>query len=165
MTELKDSGNRREFASGAVRDISVGKGRCDLLVLDVVSRLMGDDTLGHINAYMEDGNTNHIDDAINSFIFEDDVPFTEHREMVYAQYMLAVAKHYERGAVKYGDNNYRKGIPIHCYIDSGVRHYLKHLAGEDDEPHDVAFLWNMLCLIWTHHHRPECIDIKFREEE
>lgn len=28
--ELQDSGNRREFDSGAVRDINEGKGRCDL---------------------------------------------------------------------------------------------------------------------------------------
>lgn len=28
---IKDSGNRREFDSGAVRDIAEGKGRCDLL--------------------------------------------------------------------------------------------------------------------------------------
>ena len=29
--EIKDSGNRREFSTGAVRDIQVGKGRMDLL--------------------------------------------------------------------------------------------------------------------------------------
>ena len=28
---IKDSGNRREFETGAVRDIQEGKGRCDLL--------------------------------------------------------------------------------------------------------------------------------------
>ena len=28
---IKDSGNRREFSTGAVRDIQVGKGRMDLL--------------------------------------------------------------------------------------------------------------------------------------
>lgn len=33
MAELKDSGARREFESGAVRDIQEGKGRCDLLPL------------------------------------------------------------------------------------------------------------------------------------
>lgn len=31
MNQLKDSGERREFASGSVRDQSVGKGRFDLL--------------------------------------------------------------------------------------------------------------------------------------
>ena len=33
---LPDSGDRTEFESGAVRDIQAGKGRCDLLPLDVV---------------------------------------------------------------------------------------------------------------------------------
>ena len=31
MSEILDSGNRREFESGAVRDMAKGKGRCDLL--------------------------------------------------------------------------------------------------------------------------------------
>ncbi len=40
--ELKDSGKRREFGTGAVRDINEGKGRCDLLPLDVVGELEND---------------------------------------------------------------------------------------------------------------------------
>lgn len=34
--KLKDSGERREFGTGAVRDIQEGKGRCDLMPLDVI---------------------------------------------------------------------------------------------------------------------------------
>ena len=30
MSEILDSGNRREFETGAVRDVQEGKGRCDL---------------------------------------------------------------------------------------------------------------------------------------
>jgi hypothetical protein len=36
---LKDSGNRREFSSGAVRDMPNGKGRCDLLPACALLRL------------------------------------------------------------------------------------------------------------------------------
>ena len=36
---LPDSGERTEFESGAVRDIQEGKGRCDLLPLDVVGAI------------------------------------------------------------------------------------------------------------------------------
>ena len=35
--KILDSGARREFASGAVRDIQEGKGRCDLLPLKNIS--------------------------------------------------------------------------------------------------------------------------------
>lgn len=38
---IKDSGNRREFESGAVRDIAEGKGRCDLLPLGVIGEILG----------------------------------------------------------------------------------------------------------------------------
>jgi hypothetical protein len=37
---LQDSGNRRLFESGAVRDIQEGKGRCDLLPLDVIAQML-----------------------------------------------------------------------------------------------------------------------------
>ena len=37
---LKDSGERREFQTGAVRDIVSGKGRCDLMPLGEVSVLL-----------------------------------------------------------------------------------------------------------------------------
>lgn len=33
---IKDSGERREFQTGAVRDIQEGKGRCDLMPLDCI---------------------------------------------------------------------------------------------------------------------------------
>lgn len=36
MAELKDSGERKIFETGATRDISKGKGRCDLLPLDTI---------------------------------------------------------------------------------------------------------------------------------
>ncbi len=36
---LKDSGNRREFETGAVRDMQEGKGRCDLLPACALLRL------------------------------------------------------------------------------------------------------------------------------
>ena len=36
---LQDSGNRREFETGAVRDMSEGKGRCDLLPACALIRL------------------------------------------------------------------------------------------------------------------------------
>ena len=42
---ILDSGTRRKFETGAVRDIQVGKGRCDLMPLDVIRCIMFDDIL------------------------------------------------------------------------------------------------------------------------
>ena len=79
--------------------------------------------------------------------------------------MLEVSKHYEDGCNKYGERNWEKGIPLHCYIDSGVRHYIKWLRGDNDEPHDRAFLWNMLGALWTHDYHPEYCDLPFSKEK
>jgi hypothetical protein len=78
---------------------------------------------------------------------------------------LDVAKQYEDGAKKYESRNWEKGQPLHVYIDSGVRHYLKFKVGLTDEPHLRAFVWNILGAIWTHINKPEMIDLPFKEGE
>jgi len=62
-----------------------------------------------------------------------------------------IAKVYETGCIKYGDRNWEKGIPTHRYLDSSLRHAMKHLAGWRDEPHAAMAAWNLLCLIETEH--------------
>lgn len=155
---IKDSGTRREFESGAVRDVQEGKGRCDLLPFDAVAKVLdGDPVFKRLNHYMNTGDPKELVSAI--LCFADDLKSND------AALMLEVSKQFEDGAQKYGERNWEKGIPLHCYIDSGVRHYLKFRAGETDERHDRAFLWNMLCAIWTQEHRPECIDLPFNEKK
>lgn len=153
--KLKDSGERRQFNSGAVRDVAEGKGRCDLLPLETIGKWLGDLTLIEIGEYVYDGNIEHIRTAINFFIT---ARYCNRQEA-----LLEVAKHYEDGAKKYADRNWEKGIPLHCYIDSGVRHYLKFMRGDTDEPHDRAFIWNMLGLLWTHDNLPQMNDLPFCE--
>lgn len=139
---INDSGTRREFESGAVRDCAEGKGRCDLMPLDVVSYVIDDDILDDIAAF--------IDTGIDLFLRNALERFAKMYDSVYDM-MLEVSIHFEEGAKKYEDeNNWRKGIPESSYIDSAVRHYLKFRAGMDDERHDRAFVWNILCLMWQH---------------
>lgn len=154
--EIKDSGNRREFSSGAVRDINEGKGRCDLLPLGVISEISGNTIFTNINDYVRNGDKQFLAEAIREF------SKTRYGDLHTA--MLEVSKHYEDGCKKYGERNWEKGIPLHCYIDSGVRHYIKWLRGDDDEPHDRAFLWNMLGALWTHDYKPELCDLPFNKE-
>ena len=154
--ELQDSGNRREFDSGAVRDINDGKGRCDLLPLGVIADMVNDEVLCYIDQYIRSGNKTSLVKAIGRFS-------ETHYGNLYTA-LLEVSKHYEDGCNKYGERNWEKGIPLHCYIDSGVRHYLKFIRGDEDEPHDRAFLWNMLSALWTQQYHPECCDLPFTEE-
>jgi len=91
-----DSGERRGFKSGAVRDVASGKGRYDLVSPIMIDRLAG---------------------------------------------LL------ERGAVKYNDRNWEKGMPLSVYMDSGMRHLYKFLEGNRDEDHLVAAIWNLTALL------------------
>lgn len=161
IRQILDSGNRTEFETGAVRDIQEGKGRCDLLPLDVVAWVMGgyddnkDSVLDSIDQFVTTGNIMFLYDAIEYFRNLWGIP----RETM----LLEVAKHFEEGAKKYGENNWQKGIPVRCYINSAIRHYLKWLRGDQDESHDRAFCWNIICAIWTVKNKPELND--YRKDE
>jgi hypothetical protein len=149
---IQDSGTRREFETGAVRDIQEGKGRCDLLPLDVIAEIYPGDTFQQICGiykFTQDGNAGWLYEVIAA---------TRPKFCDYSTLFLEVAKHFEEGAKKYGECNWQKGIPTHCYIDSAVRHLFKWIRGDDDEHHERAFVWNILCCIWTCKHKPELND-------
>ena len=95
---VKDSGERREFATGSVRDVRKGKGRYDLIP-----------------------------------------PYSLRR----------LAKHYENGAIKYGDRNWEKGQPISSYLDSMLRHGQDYLKGDRSEDHMAAVSWNAFAIMYT----------------
>lgn len=145
---IKDSGERQEFSTGAVRDVQAGKGRCDLMPLDIVSEFMvmkpEKDYLSYIADFQETENYESLIGAAASFA---DKYFAD-RETAVLEYAIQL----ENGAIKYGPRNWQKGIPLDRYIDSGIRHYMKHLRGDDNERHDRAALWNMLCGAWTRKH-------------
>ena len=174
---IKDSGERREFESGAVRDIAEGKGRCDLMPLNVISM--------YFNRRIDSNNPNK-DKAIvvcNILHYLDNVLWRKDDDFIepilqavhsfvryewgekYGLAMMELAKHYEEGANKYAERNWEKGLPAHCYIDSAIRHLLKWYDGWDDEPHNRAILWNLFGLAWTLVNRPEFDDRPKKEKK
>lgn len=163
---IQDSGTRREFESGAVRDIQEGKGRCDLLPLKEIAKIyrfihfsdaVYADILSMIGDYENTGAADFLSTVV--YIFGGACGW-ELTDMC-----LEVAKHYEEGCNKYGERNWEKGIPLHCFIDSGVRHLLKHMRGDTDERHDRAFVWNMLGAMWTQNNHPELCDLPFAQKK
>jgi hypothetical protein len=167
---IKDSGARRLFAGGAVRDInSDDKGRCDLLPLDVVGEIFKDwgDTCANgkasnvfdqINLFQQTGEEEHLEYALYSFM-------QMRGWHGWSDMFLDVAVHYAEGAKKYSENNWKLGINTKSYVDSAVRHCLKWLRGDKDEPHDRAFVFNILGCIWTCRNKPEYNDYAKSEEE
>lgn len=153
MSDILDSGSRREFESGAVRDIAEGKGRCDLLPLITIGKLYDMPELIYIGNFIYSGDESFIRHAIRCYELR--------CEFDIFSGLLEVSKHYEDGAKKYAERNWEKGIPAHCFVDSAVRHYLKYMRGDVDEPHDRAYIWNLLGLLWTIDNRPEFNDLPY----
>lgn len=142
-TRILDSGDRREFETGAVRDMAEGKGRCDLMPLEQVAKLLeGDEVIKAIWIYQIGGDMSYIKRAVRVFCTS--------LGWSLPHAMLELSKHFEQGAIKYGERNWQKGLPESCYIDSAIRHYLKWMDNQTDEPHDRAVIWNLICLWWTH---------------
>lgn len=152
---IKDSGSRTEFETGAVRDIQEGKGRCDLMPLDVMAILYARcgyqeeaDVLNNIHLFQKTGHVGYLYDVLK-------------RQTIFysmSDMFLEVSVHMADGCAKYGERNWEKGIPTQRYVDSAVRHYLKCLRGDTDEPHNRAFCWNIMCAAWTCIHKPELND-------
>ena len=159
MVELKDSGARKEFETGAVRDISEGKGRADLLALDIAAWLVKP---AEAVVLTEIENFKNTGVALNLISILKNYMCTRWNNIETG--LLELSHHFEDGAKKYSDNNWQKGMPVRCYIDSAVRHYLKWSRGDTDEPHDRAFCWNLFCAIWTVEHKPELNDYAVGKE-
>lgn len=173
ICHIKDSGERREFESGAVRDIVEGKGRCDLVPLSsaailIFSSFSPVSDIDYIKTHIEKIVLEALDEYISRFNEGIEVQERQLSKVIQNFLMargwskddafLEVSKHYEEGAEKYGEYNWQKGIPCHSYIDSAIRHLMKWSRGDMDEPHDRAFLWNILSLHWTTVNHPELAD-------
>ena len=94
--QIKDSGERKVYESGARRDSQGGKGRYDLLPPLALKRL---------------------------------------------------AQHYENGAKKYDPHNWEKGMDVSRMFSSGIGHAFQALAGERDEDHLIAAIWNLIAIV------------------
>lgn len=98
--KMKDSGKRKHFKTGAVRENASGKGRYDLISPIMLQRLA---------IVMEKGVT-----------------------------------------IKgYDPRNWEKGMPLHRYIDSALRHINQHLEGLRDEDHLAQAIFNLMACIHT----------------
>lgn len=77
--------------------------------------------------------------------------------------IMEVSKHCEEGALKYGEHNVDKGIPLHSLLDSASRHLAKYMVGMDDEDHLRAACWNLLWALNQRVTHPE-LDDRFATE-
>ena len=85
-------------------------------------------------------------------------------DLIPTQLLFRLAQHYERGAVKYDDRNWEKGMSISRCIDSAMRHLTKYVAGWNDEPHLDAAIWNLAAVMFYEFEHPELMDLPDRKK-
>jgi hypothetical protein len=151
---ILDSGERFEFETGAVRDMQEGKGRLDLVPFDIACDIMAGYDKANVFYWIKEfsytGNYGSLLLIIDCF--------AQARGWDMSTLMIEVSKQFEDGCRKYGLDNWKKGLPARIYVNSALRHYLKWLRGDQDEPHDRAFVWNLIACAWTCIHKPELND-------
>lgn len=76
--------------------------------------------------------------------------------------LIRLSKHYEAGSEGHGERNWEKGIPMHSFLDSAIRHLFKYMDGQTDEDHLCAAAWNILGAMWTEEKKPGMQDIPTR---
>jgi len=86
-------------------------------------------------------------------------------DLLPASAIARLARHYQRGSLKYFDRNWEKGMPVSIFLDSGLRHLFQYLDGDTSEDHLAAAAWNILGAMWTEDKFPELQDIPVRKIE
>jgi len=61
---------------------------------------------------------------------------------------------YLDGAEEYSENNWAKGMDYSVFYDSAQRHMLQWWAGETDEDHLAAVVWNIMSLMYIEDTQP-----------
>ena len=180
--QILDSGNRRQFYDKdgkplGVRDIDDNKGYEHLLPMDIISKMLTyrdghPDILNPlsesymfeaISDFMNTGSEEILYNLLHSFICREYA--NKDYKPDYEKAIMLLALHYREGSSKYGARSWEAGLPCHCFIDSALRHGMKYFRGDQDEPHDRAFIWNIVGLLWMMKHKPELNDLPFANQE
>jgi hypothetical protein len=136
----KYSGNQDNYDTGDVRDISDNKSRFDLIPLEILDLLQ--------QSY--GGMALDIDNSIpyyTGFIDTEEIRVDLIPELI----LNRLGGLYYRGALKYGINNYQKGMPLSRYYQSLLRHLIQWVAGDSSEDHLSSVIWNVASIMWTEH--------------
>lgn len=178
--EIKVTGDERTFEDGFVRYTKEGKGRYDLIPFEVI----GDNISMMENLYIRTQaihQTNLV--AFSNFMIIEAISKLDLQAAIanitamhycnknkvstirisrdsYSDGLIKMLKdlsiHFEKGAAKYGENNWRKGVnELWSFIDSGRRHTMQYLNGETDEPHHISAIWNFVCYLALTREEPD----------
>ncbi len=133
----KDSGQRAHFETGAQRDTEDGK----LLLHKIPFRVLLEmqQKAGGAETVLIDRSKKAVHEA------DED----QRHDLIPQLALDRLAALYARGAKKYDDNNWQKGIPLVRVFGSLLRHAFQWYWGDTSEDHLAAVIWNAITLLWT----------------
>lgn len=77
-------------------------------------------------------------------------------DLIPTELLTRLAELYARGAVKYGDENYKLAKSpeeLHRFKESAWRHFVQWVEGQEDEDHAAAVCWNIFSWEWHKKHK------------
>lgn len=165
--EIKVDGEFHQFEGGGIRYTKDGKGRFDLIPADALVGFINYveyelEVSEHINGLRDvaDLIVNYANRDFKNAILgvtlrkycidSDEIGKNEVWNAVVVM-PKDLAIHFQKGAEKYGENNWKNGIPQWSFEDSGFRHLCQYLNDETDEPHWISSIWNMMCWLQIEH--------------
>jgi hypothetical protein len=69
------------------------------------------------------------------------------------------------GANKYGENNWRLGLPNSNLINHAFRHLVLYISGDREEDHLAKVAWGVFAVMENELERPEMDDLYFSKKE
>ena len=85
-------------------------------------------------------------------------------DLIGTEGLIRLAQLYEKGANKYAERNWEKGIPVSRCMDSAFRHLWKYMDGWNDEDHLAAVAWNVFAIMQYEKHNKNMQDLENRKE-
>ncbi len=84
-------------------------------------------------------------------------------DLISPQALRRLAATYNEGAVKYGDNNWRRGMEFSNVINHVLEHINTYIAGSDQggEDHLAHAAWGLFTLMEEEETKPELNDLYF----
>lgn len=174
--EIKDSGERQGFETGAVRDTANGKYRPELISPVFVERFedlleSGYSPTGSmakamraINDYRM-GHRHNADDGCYDYLMiaaaevmvmlDDGTSFDG--STMSPELVKRLGNWLALGAAKYAARNWEKGIPLDRTMASLLRHINEHRAGDRSEDHLAAIECNLMFLVHTEEMIKRCL--------
>jgi len=192
--QVKDSGERRDFDTGAKRDVDCDKPRYDLIPMTSLSRVISyysrkEDIsnlcIEDVKALMWDFGLlwgNSCDDGLLLSIIWIALDLIQKQEkdnliqvksvhysnfhVISPKTYTRLAYHYSHGAKKYDPWNWAKGMPLSTFHASLMRHIYAFISDEPDEDHLSAIFFNAASILhFKQINRHDVDDISPRLEE